>query len=94
MQLYIRADANSTIGTGHIMRCIALAQAWQDQGGEVTFISHCGSEALWERISKEGFQFIAVKSPHPHPDDLSITLEYLKLGTQLMLEKQLGQLLI
>ena len=78
MQLYIRADANSTIGTGHIMRCIALAQAWQDQGGEVTFISHCGSEALWERISKEGFQFIAVKSPHPHPDDLSITLEYLK----------------
>ena len=78
MHLYIRADADGKIGAGHIMRCIALAQAWQDHGGEVTFISHCESEAFRERISKEGFQFIAVNAPHPHPDDLSITLEYLK----------------
>ena len=28
--LIIRADANSRIGTGHIMRCIALGQAWVD----------------------------------------------------------------
>jgi UDP-2,4-diacetamido-2,4,6-trideoxy-beta-L-altropyranose hydrolase len=28
--LFIRADANSRIGTGHIMRCIALGQAWKD----------------------------------------------------------------
>jgi len=32
--MYIRADATTQIGTGHIMRCIALAQAWQDQGGQ------------------------------------------------------------
>ena len=78
MNLYIRADADYKSGTGHIMRCIALGQAWQDRGGNVTFLSHCESEALRERISKEGFQFIAVNAPHPHPDDLSITLEYLK----------------
>ncbi|TSA38388.1 MAG: UDP-2,4-diacetamido-2,4,6-trideoxy-beta-L-altropyranose hydrolase [Porphyromonadaceae bacterium] len=78
MNLFIRVDSDGKIGAGHIMRCIALAQAWQDHGGEVTFISHCESEALRERISKEGFQFIAVKAPHPHSDDLSITLEYLK----------------
>ena len=77
MNITIRADADTKIGTGHVMRCIALAQAWRDQGGEVTFISHCESEALRGRISKEGFQFIAVKAPHPHSDDLSITLEYL-----------------
>ena len=44
--LIIRADATTRIGTGHIMRCIALAQAWQDQGGDVTFLSHCDSEAM------------------------------------------------
>ena len=31
--LLIRADANVAIGTGHVMRCLALAQAWKDAGG-------------------------------------------------------------
>jgi UDP-2,4-diacetamido-2,4,6-trideoxy-beta-L-altropyranose hydrolase len=78
MKLFIRADADSKIGTGHVMRCIALAQAWQDQGGVVTFISHCESSALHQRIMSEGFSFIPIKYLHPHPDDLLETLEYLK----------------
>lgn len=28
--LFIRADASPSIGTGHIMRCIALGQAWEE----------------------------------------------------------------
>ena len=83
MQLCIRADADSKIGTGHIMRCIALAQAWQDNGGEVTFISHCESDALRERIVKEGFQFIPVENTTPHADDLFRTLCYLKHNSSL-----------
>ena len=78
MHLYVRADADGKIGTGHIMRCIALAQAWQDQGGDVTFIRHCESEVLQERITDEGFSIIAVETPPPHPADLSQTLSYLK----------------
>jgi UDP-2,4-diacetamido-2,4,6-trideoxy-beta-L-altropyranose hydrolase len=70
MNLYIRADADSKIGTGHVMRCIALAQAWQDQGGEVTFISRCESEALRGRIIQEGFKFIAIENSHPDLSDL------------------------
>jgi UDP-2,4-diacetamido-2,4,6-trideoxy-beta-L-altropyranose hydrolase len=35
--LMIRADANIAMGSGHVARCIALAQRWQDASGEVTF---------------------------------------------------------
>lgn len=78
MNLYIRADADSKIGIGHIMRCIALAQAWQDQGKEVTFISHCGSGILKERIQIEGFRFISLDHVCPDSSDLMNTLSILK----------------
>ena len=78
MNLYIRTDADSKIGTGHIMRCIALAQAWQDQGSEVTFISHCESEALRERIQIEGFRFISLDHVCPDSSDVMNTLSILK----------------
>jgi hypothetical protein len=32
------------------MRYIALAQAWQDHGGKVNFLSHCENEILQQRI--------------------------------------------
>ena len=38
MNVAFRADASLDIGIGHVMRCLALAQAWQDAGG-----SHPGS---------------------------------------------------
>ena len=80
MDLFIRADANSRIGIGHIMRCIALAQAWQDHEGEITFISHCESKPLKQRIQEEGFSFISLNSIHPNPTDLKMTLSILKEG--------------
>ena len=76
-KMIIRADANTQIGTGHVMRCIALAQAWQDQGGTVTFLGRCESEALRQRIIDEGFDFIPIEKPHPDPSDLEETLKSL-----------------
>jgi hypothetical protein len=37
--LLIRADADPKSGTGHVMRMLALAQAWNRRGGEVIFAS-------------------------------------------------------
>lgn len=36
--LYIRADMNEQIATGHLMRCLSVADAVRQCGGEVTFI--------------------------------------------------------
>jgi UDP-2,4-diacetamido-2,4,6-trideoxy-beta-L-altropyranose hydrolase len=74
----IRADANIRLGTGHIMRCIALAQAWQDHGGDATFLSHCNSETLRQRIINQGFEFIPIGKPYPEIFDLVHTLEILE----------------
>jgi UDP-2,4-diacetamido-2,4,6-trideoxy-beta-L-altropyranose hydrolase len=75
--LLIRADATTKIGTGHLMRCLALAQAWQDFGGRITFLSNCDNDALRRRIIDEGFNFIPIEKSHPDPLDLSVTLENL-----------------
>ncbi|MBC8505213.1 MAG: UDP-2,4-diacetamido-2,4,6-trideoxy-beta-L-altropyranose hydrolase [Anaerolineales bacterium] len=52
--LLIRADGNSQIGIGHLMRCLALSQAWQEKGGEVHFAIGESSVSLESRLHEEG----------------------------------------
>jgi UDP-2,4-diacetamido-2,4,6-trideoxy-beta-L-altropyranose hydrolase len=69
-----RADATTELGTGHIMRCLALAQGLIEEGKEVTFLSRCSCENLRHRIEASGACFMSVDKPHPDPDDLRRTL--------------------
>jgi UDP-2,4-diacetamido-2,4,6-trideoxy-beta-L-altropyranose hydrolase len=55
MRLLIRADATTSMGTGHLMRCTALGQAWQEQRGTVEFLTRCENTALVGRLEAEGF---------------------------------------
>lgn len=51
--IVIRADASTRIGTGHVMRCLALAHAWQDVGGTVHFLCAEIPDGLAARLTSE-----------------------------------------
>lgn len=71
--LVIRVDASTQIGTGHLMRCLALAQAWKDTGGKVAFITACQSESLLQRLREEGFDIHLLARPYPDAGDWEYT---------------------
>jgi UDP-2,4-diacetamido-2,4,6-trideoxy-beta-L-altropyranose hydrolase len=48
------------MGTGHVMRCLALAQAWQDAGGHAVFVIAPGAPGIEERLKTEGAEVVAV----------------------------------
>jgi len=60
------------------MRCLALAQAWQDRGGQVTFIAACDSAVLRNRLKQEVFSLIPVDRSHPEPGDWDTTSRVLR----------------
>ena len=72
--LVIRADATVTSGTGHVMRCLALAQAWQDVGGHVIFVMAQSTPAIRERLQSEGVEMIAIEAIPGSADDLRQTI--------------------
>jgi UDP-2,4-diacetamido-2,4,6-trideoxy-beta-L-altropyranose hydrolase len=76
--LVIRADADAKIGTGHVVRCLALAEAWQSRGGRVFFLTSCSSEPLRNRIESVGCHVTLLNARHPDPRDLLCTLAAVK----------------
>jgi UDP-2,4-diacetamido-2,4,6-trideoxy-beta-L-altropyranose hydrolase len=76
--LIIRADAGSEIGTGHVMRCLALGQAWQDRGGTVTFITASDSHGLAERVRAEGMDWAVISAKPGSDNDARLTGRHAK----------------
>lgn len=58
--LLIRSDASIAMGTGHAMRCLALAQAWQDAGGNVTFAMAEATPSIEARLRSQGVNVLRV----------------------------------
>jgi len=55
MNVFIRADASVTIGTGHVMRCLALAKAARLHGMTVHFVCREHNGAALDLIEAAGF---------------------------------------
>jgi UDP-2,4-diacetamido-2,4,6-trideoxy-beta-L-altropyranose hydrolase len=71
--LLIRVDANVGIGTGHVMRMIALAEAWKETGGDAVFLCAETMPALKKRIRGEGFSIETIGARPGTAEDLEAT---------------------
>lgn len=73
--ILIRADAGGQIGTGHIMRMIALAQAYQRRGGRAIIASSSCPEAVSQRATDLEIEHQSLSSNRPgSPEDAEETL--------------------
>lgn len=64
MNVLFRADASMKIGTGHIMRCLTLANELKQQGENTTFCCRHLTESLEQTIKASGHQLIRLTDKH------------------------------
>jgi UDP-2,4-diacetamido-2,4,6-trideoxy-beta-L-altropyranose hydrolase len=75
--LIVRADATTAGGTGHMMRSLALAQAWIDAGGRARWLVVDAPAALLERIERESIEVVRLSVPAASAEDAAILREAL-----------------
>jgi UDP-2,4-diacetamido-2,4,6-trideoxy-beta-L-altropyranose hydrolase len=73
--ILIRADASVAMGTGHVLRCLALSQAWQDAGGSAAFAMTESLPSIRERLRAEGIQIVQLNHAAGCADDARETVE-------------------
>ncbi len=73
--LLVRADAAVASGTGHVMRSLALAQAWERAGGEVVFAMAQSTVTIQERLRSEPLKMVTIQGAPGSAEDLHQTVD-------------------
>lgn len=83
MNVVFRTDASVQIGTGHVMRCLTLADALRERGARCTFICRAHTGNLINLIRQRGYPVLEL--PAQESQTVSISPDSLKhaqwLGT-------------
>jgi len=97
MKVVFRADASVQIGTGHIMRCLTLADELREKGAEIFFICRQLPGNLCDFIEQKGYP--VHRLPYPGQPTDAVTDHAQLLGanwqadaeeTKAVLEKEAG----
>ncbi|MGI9280330.1 MAG: UDP-2,4-diacetamido-2,4,6-trideoxy-beta-L-altropyranose hydrolase [Endozoicomonas sp.] len=62
MKAVFRVDAASHIGSGHVMRCLTLAQSMRNQGFEILFICRLFQGHMLDKVRSSGFTALSLPS--------------------------------
>ncbi len=65
VKIAIRVDGSAQIGTGHIQRCLSLADALRQGGAEVVFVTRLGGDMVANLIANHGFAHIKLIAGSP-----------------------------
>ncbi|MDN3683974.1 hypothetical protein QW180_08515 [Vibrio sinaloensis] len=60
MEVVFRVDASTEMGSGHVMRCLVLAEALRKRQAQVTFACLPLEGNLIELIQSKGFQVVTL----------------------------------
>ena len=63
MKVALRADASLQMGSGHVMRCLTLADALKAKGAQCHFISRAHPGHLLEAIHQRGYKVNSLVAP-------------------------------
>jgi UDP-2,4-diacetamido-2,4,6-trideoxy-beta-L-altropyranose hydrolase/UDP-4-amino-4,6-dideoxy-N-acetyl-beta-L-altrosamine N-acetyltransferase len=82
MRVVFRVDASLEIGTGHVMRCLSLAQVLKETGLNVEFICRRHKGNLINMIRSKGFNVHELELFEKYKVDIKLAESYLLGATQ------------